>query len=214
MINRSINLESTWNQLRDLKHSIFLPIFLSTAGFGGFQPLPRYPLASGAHVADGQLVWCCGAPSLCFEPWFRGSHLGCRYKRYVAGAPKHPDGVICCCHEFCSPNIYEDLGNWPTKTHSSWDASGLMFIQAPSPVDCGQVNGMFDVSWSCYLLPRMVFSFAGISCLQAMSYATLPFAEEKNTFLLFVFFWRMMWTFIGKLFFFQVSCKIFSSLKF
>ena len=31
----------------------------------------------------------------------------------------------------------------------------------------------------------MVFIFAGISCLQAMSYATLPFAEEKKTFCLF-----------------------------
>lgn len=56
---------------------------------------------------------------------------------------------------------------------------------------------------------RMVFSFAGISCLQAMSYATLPFAEEKNTFCFVCFSWRNMWTFIGKLFFLRFLARSF-----
>ena len=43
------------------------------------------------------------------------------------------------------------LGNWPTKTHSSWDASGSIFIQAPSPVDGGQLHVIFDVSWGWFL---------------------------------------------------------------
>lgn len=98
--------------------------------------------------AVGLVSWC-SRPLLWALVW--GLHFGCRYKRHVAGAPKHPDGVICCCYEFCSPNIYEDLGNWPTKTHSSWDASGSIFIQAPSPVDGGQLHVILDVSWGWFL---------------------------------------------------------------
>lgn len=55
-------------------------------------------------------------------------------KPYVAGAPRRSDSFICFCYDFCFSNTTLKR---PTKSHTSWDASGLIFIQAPSPVSWG-----------------------------------------------------------------------------
>ena len=108
------------------------------------------------------------------------------FERHVAGAPKHPDGVICCCYDFCSPNIYEDLGHWPTQTHSSWDASGSIFIQARTQL----IEGRWML---CLMSAGRVSCFRGwfLALLASPAYrqwAMQPFHLQRKRTLFFCLF--------------------------